>query len=191
MIEKQIEIVIGAGEFEMDLPPDKSKAGAQLHQKPLDMIDERLFDFAFAPGIGRSQKIEQVWIFKDLRRHVGIRGRHHCIKIADGLAVTPVSLRINLQRKDAAAPPVFNRCLDVPLPCWRILHFVKKQTVMKPGNLCSSLLHKFPDRPGFGKFSHIFKIARRKALHIRKSVMQIGGKTVYDFCSPAFVLLSA
>ena len=37
-----------------------------------------------------------------------------------------------------------------------ILHFVKKQTVMKPGNLCSSLLHKFPDRPGFGKFSHIF-----------------------------------
>ena len=70
MIEKEIEVVIFARKFKVDLPPHEREAGAEFEQKALDVIDEGLFDFPFAARICRAEEIEEVWILENLGRHV-------------------------------------------------------------------------------------------------------------------------
>ena len=43
---------------------------------------------------------------------------------------------------------------DVPFPfCW-IFHFIQKDNMMVPGNLCKQVLHNCPVTPGPGEFPY-------------------------------------
>lgn len=61
---------------------------------------------------------------------------------------------------------------------------------MKPGNLCSKLLHKLGIGPSEGESAHIFEVARRKALHLRKGSFEVLRQTIHDFGAPAVLLLA-
>jgi hypothetical protein len=59
---------------------------------------------------------------------------------------------------------------------------------MKPGYLCSNLLHNFRVLPGCGKSPHIFQVPGREAPHIGKIKPEIGRKTVNNLSAPSFGL---
>ncbi len=60
---------------------------------------------------------------------------------------------------------------------------------MKPRQLCSSLLHKFPARPRFRQCLHVFEVARRKPFHVGKGSPQIPRQPVDDLSPPTLSLL--
>lgn len=70
-----------------------------------------------------------------------------------------------------------------------VLPFVQQRAKVEPGQLCSSLLHKFPARPSLGQRAHVLEVVRRKASHVRKRHPQIACEPVYDPGSPSLLLL--
>ena len=61
---------------------------------------------------------------------------------------------------------------------------------MTPGQLCSSLLHKFRFWPRLGKSTHVLQIARRKTLDVWKGRPQILRKAIDHFATPALIVLT-
>lgn len=61
---------------------------------------------------------------------------------------------------------------------------------MRPRNLCSKLLHKWPVRPGRSEGAHVLEVTRREALHLGEGLAQVRGQTVDDLGSPAGAFLA-
>jgi len=49
---------------------------------------------------------------------------------------------------------------------------------MKPGDLCSSLLHYFPVNIALCELTHIFQVSLGEALLVRKLVVEVNRQTV-------------
>jgi hypothetical protein len=60
---------------------------------------------------------------------------------------------------------------------------------VKPRHLCSSLLHKLPIRPCGSKSAHVFQIAWRKTLHVRKGISKISRQPVHHLGDVALLCL--
>jgi len=86
----------------------------------------------------------------DVRRGLTYQCRGRGGKTGDRLALPPVEAALNLQGQYVPASTVLNGLTDVPFSISRPLNPVKQYAVVKPGNLCSKLLHNCPVRPGGG-----------------------------------------
>ena len=90
----------------------------------------------------------------------------------------------------ASVTTVLNRLADVPLALGRDLHLVQQDTVMKPGQLCSNLLHNWLIGPCLRERPHVLEIAGREAPHLREGMMQIGSQPIHHPGAPAMLLLA-
>jgi hypothetical protein len=121
---------------------------------------------------------------------VGLGLREGAVKIGDCLTLTAVKFTFDLVDEDIAAPAVLDSLPDVPFTLNGVRKFVDDHTVMEPGNLCSSLLHKSSVRPSFGNSPHVLEIPGRESFHLGKFPAKIHGETVNDLGAPPLLLLS-
>ena len=59
MVEEQIDMEVLVADLEQRLSSDEGEASAEFEQEALDVLDERLFNFPFAPWVGRTEEVEQ------------------------------------------------------------------------------------------------------------------------------------
>ncbi len=64
------------------------------------MIYQRLFDLAFAAGIGGAEEVEKVRVFEYLIGEIGIGGRKGRGEVVDRFARADVGVGRDLQGKD-------------------------------------------------------------------------------------------
>jgi hypothetical protein len=78
---------------------------------------------------------------------------------------SPISLRMadNVMDQDIAAPPMLDRCLEVPFRCGLVFEAVEQDHVVPPGQLCSKLLHNWLLDPGLGERPHVFETSWAEA----------------------------
>jgi hypothetical protein len=95
-----------------------------------------------------------------------------------------VEAALNLQGQYVPAPTVLDSLADVPFPISRPLNPVKQYAVVKPGNLCSNLLHNCPIRPGGGEGTHIFQVPGRQPLHVGEGFAEVSRQLIYDARGP-------
>ena len=91
--------------------------------------------------------------------------------------------------QNRATPAVLNGRPCIPDALITARHLVEKDAVVKPGQLCSNLLHKFLLRPNLRKPPHVLQIAGRESLHLGECAFEIGRQTVDNLSPPAFALL--
>lgn len=63
--------------------------------------------------------------------------------------------------------------LDIPVPFPRVFDLPKQHTMVKPGDLCSNLLHKLLIRICLSKRPHILEVSLGNLFHLRGSVLNL------------------
>jgi len=133
--------------------------------------------------VGGAEEVEQIRVLERLRRYVRVGGWQRGGKIGDRLALPLVEAALNLQGQCVPAPTVLNGLAEVPFPISRSLNPVKQYAVVKPGNLCSKLLHNCPIRPGGGEGTHVFQVPGRQALHVGEQYREYRGVKSFVVCT--------
>jgi hypothetical protein len=110
-------------------------------------------------------------------------------EIGQRLSLPLMQLGRDMMDQDIAAPPMLDRCLEVPFPSRLICEAVEQNHMVPPGQLCSKLLHNWLLGPGPGERPHIFETARAEALDPGKLRLQILGQPIDDLSAPPFRLL--
>lgn len=84
------------------LPSHKCEANAEFEQKFPDVIQQTLFEAAFARIAADCEKIEIARVFERLLGKIGLRRRQGPLKVSDGVAFAFVRLRLNVVREHRA-----------------------------------------------------------------------------------------
>lgn len=107
----------------------------------LDVVDEGLLDFAFAPRVGGAEEVEEVWILEDLLGEIGVAGRKGGLEVRQSLALSRVRAGFDLQDEDAVGPAMLARLARVSEAISGIVELLEQRDVVVPGDLCKRLLH--------------------------------------------------
>jgi hypothetical protein len=190
VVEKQIEPEILSADFERNLAPDKSEAGAELDEKLTQMFQESSFQIALLRCRGEGQEIEVVRVLNELLGKVRLWSGKRRLEIRDRLSLPPVKAALDLHDENVPAPSVLNRLADVPETFRWVLHFVQKNAIVKPGQLCSSLLHNCYFRPRLSKSPHVFEVAEREAIYVGEFRAEVFCQPLNYLRSPALFFLA-
>lgn len=163
MVEKQIEVVVLSGDFEVKLASHKCKPLPQLQKEIADVFNQAVLEVPFEQVRSQREKVKVVWVFDEFLSKVRLRLRQGAVKIGQRRALTLKEPALDLMHQDIAAPAVFERLSDVPFSLARILHRIENPDLVAPGQLCNNLLHKFLVRVGFGKCPHVLQIPGPKS----------------------------
>src|SRR5258707_15037157 len=121
---------------------------------------------------------------------VRLRQWQRTFEVGYGFPLPAVQTTFDLQDHHIAAPAVLDRLVDVPLAFNRVLDLIEKRNIVIPGYLCKRHLHKLLVGIGFGEGTHVFEIAWRESLHVRKGCTKVSGQTINYFCTPALLPLA-
>ena len=85
---------------------------------------------------------------------------------------------------------MLDRLLEVEPARVRVADTVEHLDIVAPGQLCSSLLHKFSIGVGLGEAPHIFEVSRREPFHFRKLSPQVRRQAINHLGAPALARLA-
>ena len=80
--------------------------------------------------------------------------------------------------------------LGIPATVFGGVELVEQRNLVVPRQLCKHLLHKFHLGPGLGKGTHVFQVAWRESLHVRKRRAQVMRQPVDHLGTPALGALA-
>ena len=135
VIEQEVDVEIVVTDFHVNLPTHEGEAGAEFHEKILKVAEQTGFEFALVEGLFQGEEIEDVGIFQELGREVGLRRWQGALEIGDGLAVPFVGAALDLERQNIAAPAVLEGLPRIPEARGQVFHFLDENDVVRPGQL--------------------------------------------------------
>ena len=118
-----------------------------------------LLDFTLLRIDGQAEEVETVRVLQRLTDQVGMRFGRETLEVTDRLATAFQQTTLDLHHQNVARPVVLNGLGDIPAAGLGAGQLVQQHQIVAPGQLCSSLLHKFRVRPRLGKRAHVFEIA--------------------------------
>jgi hypothetical protein len=104
VIEKQIEPKILPANFERNLAPNESEAGAELDEKLTQMFQEPSLQIALLCCSGEGQEIEVVRVLDELLRKIRLRFGKRRLEICDRFSLPPIKAALDLHNENVPAP---------------------------------------------------------------------------------------
>lgn len=205
VVEEQIDEELVATDFKPKLASDEGETGAQLEQEAGDVADEGVFNLPLVSIVGKAEEIEVVGIFQCLLSKSGMGWREKSREIGDGcpLAILKAGFYVAFQ---GIPRPAASYCMNgIPLairgfclgeqddnvePGQLVSRLLTKARAGRLGRWLTKLLRNSGDRTVLRKEAHVFDVAGRETLDIRKCIFQVGGDPRYDLGTPSLLGLA-
>src|SRR5882757_5496886 len=149
VIKEQVEEEFVSVHLDPVLVAHEGEAGAHFDEEILQAVNQCFFDGAFGSEFIERCGFEDVGIFEDLARQIGLWRRQREREVRGGFAEPLMQVRVELVNEDAARPTMLDGLANVKRSCLRILHAIDQDAIMFPGNLGTKLVHNFAVRPGW------------------------------------------
>ena len=134
VVKEKVEVEVLPADFEMHLPTDEGKAGAEFEEKFFDVRHQALLDGALVGVVPEIEEVEDVGIFGDLLREVRLRRRERRAEVGDRFALASIQGGIDLEGENVARPTVVSSLPGVPEAGNRSVDFFEQDNVVRPRN---------------------------------------------------------
>jgi len=137
VVEEQVQEELLAADDERFLAAVEREAGTELDQKALDVVDQRLFEFAFAGVLGKFEEVEDVGVLGRVQRGVGVAGFEGLGEVRQRGGLALVEFEVDLAFELANGPALLAGLPRVPdLRFGLIGEAVEQDAVRGPRDLC-------------------------------------------------------
>ena len=130
-----------------------------------------------------------IGILKDLLCQTGLGRFQSALKVGDGGPLAQVEAVPDLQLQGLTGPALHNGFSGVPFPQGCVFELGQQGNDVEPWQLVSRLLTKSEIGAILGEKPHVFEIACRQTLHVRKGFAQVRGEPFDHFGPPALARL--
>src|ERR1700674_4305010 len=106
MIEEEIDVEGLTPDFERHLAADEGEPAAKLQKKLAKMFEEATLELPLFGDRAQGQKLERIWILKELPREVGVRCRQRPVEVRQRLPLRLPQLRGDVVGQHVSAPTI-------------------------------------------------------------------------------------
>ena len=123
--------------------------------------------------VAKSEKIEMVGIFQDLRGKLGLGTRQLPLEVCDSGPLAKMKLVLDLNLEGIPWPCLLERLASIPVPQNRVGEPRDKDDDVEPGQLVSGLLTNSTIGAFLREKPHVLEVRRGQPLHIRELGVQV------------------
>ena len=106
IVEEQIHELLFCVHLQPVFASHVSESGTKLYQELGNVAYQRILQFLFPVALACFQKIETIWVFKDLLRQVAHRLWQRGAEVSHCLSLTLIEVGVDEIEQHGAAPPV-------------------------------------------------------------------------------------
>jgi hypothetical protein len=109
-----------------------TKAKPEFDEKFLDVGDEASLQLALQEGFGGGEEVEEVGVFQQTLRDVGVDGGQGVAEVCNGGPLAFMGSVFDLEAECVAGPTLLQSLAGIPIACGEVFDFLNQNHIVKP-----------------------------------------------------------